>query len=111
MKERFSWLPDVGASIDEEPNVRSTPFGDNYELREPIGINTIKQKWTLTFTLSEIEATQARNFLKARNGSESFIWKTPESEDRLFICKKWRVSRDIPNYVLTAEFEEVFDND
>lgn len=122
------WHPIWGSSIDLEPNINVTQFGDGYELRTADGINTQKEKWSLTFegTRDEIEAID--RFLRAKGGLYSFNWVTPdhfyghprdswndtgtiltESHKIRVVCRSWSRTRNAGYQQLTCTFEQVFE--
>lgn len=128
--ESFStdWHPTIGSSIDIEPSVNVTQFGDGYELRTVTGINSQKQKWSLTFEGSYDYINAIEAFLRARGGVEAFTWVTPDHhignrEDRwdntgtileekhqiVVVCRKWSRTRNQGYQQLTCTFEQVFE--
>ena len=87
-------------------------LGDGYTHRGGDGINTIKQKWAMSWNcLDQTNADILVAFFEDREGYIFFYW-TPfrESTPRKFICKRWSESFSGNSKTeLTAEFEEVFD--
>ncbi|UBM12754.1 phage tail protein [Cupriavidus metallidurans] len=108
-RQTFTWFPDVGSDNDAEPRVSTIAFGDGYESRVRLGINTLPQKWTLKFTRAPGEGNAIAAFLRARGGFESFIWITPERERGFYVCRKWKVSRPMGLVVVSCVFEQVFE--
>ena len=41
----FSYTASIGASVSYSPKVRTTQFGDGYELRLAYGLNTRAEVW------------------------------------------------------------------
>ena len=108
----FTWTPDFGAAKELRPRITTTKFGDGYENRVAVGLNTNPQTWMLTFsnrTVAEID--EIDDFLEARGGSESFDWTPPRADDAIKVkCEQWQRSLQSSAFdTLTANFEEVFE--
>jgi len=103
----FTWQPEYGAQLSEEPKVNVTKFGDGYEVRAPEGINSNLQKWNLQFTASSASTPAILTFLRARNAVEAFNWTTPLNEEKVFVARKWKLTRREGHQVLSVDFEEV----
>ena len=109
-KPVFTWSPDLGAQRSVKPNVMQTKFGDGYELRVPIGINSKPKTWGVTFTRDVITASAILDFLDARGGSEAFTWVDPMNVNSTYVCREWSSSQSDPGiYVVSATFEQVFE--
>ena len=67
------------------PQLGLPAFGDGYEQRVPIGLNSDQRRWEVVFanrpnaTADAIEA-----FLRARGAVQSFNWTPPHGEERTF---------------------------
>lgn len=120
--ETFTWHPAIGNSVDIEPKVNVTSFGDGYELRAVDGINNQKQVWSLTFEGTRTDMEAIAKFLKARGAHEAFRWVTPDHvighEDDLYnvesheitvVCRKWSRTRNTGWQQITCTFEQVFE--
>lgn len=111
----FTSPPDFGYSIEKEPRVLRSAFGDGYEQRLADGINTAPRSFSLSFasrTQSERDTIIA--FIEARYTStgvvESFDWTPPVGSAGKFVCRKWTESqRYYGIYDIAATFEEVFE--
>lgn len=107
----FTYAPDFGAAKSQQPKVTSVRFGDSYEQRVAIGLNTNPQTWSLSFSMrDDTEAEAIDAFLVARGGAESFDWTPPGGTAGKYICREW--SKTIERYNLNtiqAKFEQVFD--
>lgn len=90
----FTWFPDASVSVETEPVVRAAKFGDGYEQRVPDGINTMPEKWDLTFTGTREEIDPIAAFLRTHKGSLAFDWTTPDEMTGRFICRSWRKTRE-----------------
>lgn len=105
----FTWFPDASVRMQVEPRVASARFGDGYEQRAPMGINTMPQTWSLTFTGSINEVGQIEAFLREHMGVYAFDWTTPDGEAGRFVCRSWNKSRERGVKVsLSADFEQVY---
>lgn len=106
----FTWLPDMGASMNVEPNIDGAKYGDGYEQRVGLSINSQAKKWSVTFTKSAFEASAILAFLSARNAADSFNWTDPMDSLGTYVCKKWQHRQINPGiYQVTGDFEQVFE--
>jgi phage-related protein len=108
-KPIFGWFPDVESEMSVKPNVNSTKFGDSYEARVATGINSMPQKWSLTFSRDRTTILAALAFLKARAGVESFTWTSPHQEEGTYVCREWKTRQKRGVMELTCNFEQVFE--
>lgn len=115
MPEVFRWTPQRSYSVSSEPNVSVIKLGDGYEQRQTKGINPLLDSYTLVFKGTSAGCGDAGNvaiqvdaFLRARCAVEAFYW-TPSTDGvrRLFICRKWSMTKDGSVYTLNATFEQV----
>lgn len=109
MRETFTWLPEFESNLSEKPNVNVTKFGDGYEQRTPIGINSRAQKWSVQFTESNVAFSEVLAFVRERNAVESFDWTNPLQEQGVYVCREWRLQRKQGVNVLSMDFEQVFE--
>jgi phage-related protein len=108
-RQTFTWMPEWESSMEQQPTVNVTKFGDGYETRVPTGINNNAQKWNLQFSTSNQTSQDALAFVRARNAVESFYWTNPLSETGVYVCRSWRVQRKQGVNVLSFTFEQVFE--
>lgn len=109
MPEIFTWRPDSRAAPDFQQRTRSAKFGDGYAQEAADGLNTETQDWPLTFTGSKARIVEILNFLRARQGYQSFYWNTPFGEQLLFKCKSYKPAHvGGTAWQLTATFEQSF---
>lgn len=105
----FTWLPDYQPTVEIEPRVKTSRFGDGYEQRVEDGINTQPKAWHLTFGVrSRAEAVAIRAFLRA-HASTSFDWADPDGETLRYVCRSH--SHQINghnNEIISAVFRQVF---
>lgn len=102
-------MPDLGSALDQKPHVQATKFGDGYEVRTVMGINSNPESWSLVFSLSPTNTVAALTFLKARNAVESFYWQSPYNVTSIFVCREWKTDSKGGFYTLTCTFEQVFE--
>lgn len=103
--------PDFPLSYTLTPSVRATKFGDGYEQRQGLGINTQAKMWDITFTnATRTEADYITNFFEARAGVEAFTWTDPEGVTATYKCASWQRSMVAFNtYVISCKFEQRFE--
>lgn len=110
MPKTFTWFPDASFQKRVDPKVRLARFGDGYEQRIRDGINTMPQKWSLTFTGSRNEIDPIDAFLTEHGGADYFLWTTPDQVQGKYVCRSWTKKRERSVKVsIDAEFEQVFD--
>ncbi len=115
MPEVFTWTPQRSYSVSSEPNVSVIKLGDNYEQRQVKGINSLLDSYTLVFKGTSAGCGDAGNvaiqveaFLRARGAVEAFYWSpSMDGVQRLFVCRRWSVTKDGPVCTLNATFEQV----
>lgn len=106
----FSWLPDLGAERSDEPLVTVTKFGDGYESRLPIGVNSQPVKWSLTFTSALSTVSQIKAFLKEMAATTAFKWTSPDGDEGMFVSRSWKTKQiGFGVLQLTTTFEQVFE--
>jgi phage-related protein len=103
----FSYTPAIGASGACKPTVESAKFGDGYEQRTALGINTQARQWNLKFTT---HVNEVLAFLEARGGTASFDWTDPLGRAGKFICREWTINHSGATvFDVTGKFEQVFE--
>lgn len=108
-RQTFIWNPDRGSALASKPSVQATKFGDGYEARIPVGINSNAEVWSLSFSLSLPNSLEAHDFLKARNATESFIWVNPHGKTNYYVCREWKITGNGGFRMLSCDFEQVFE--
>lgn len=104
--------PSPGTEIAPEVKVLAADFGDGYRQRAADGLNNIRDTFAFAWeALPAADADAIVAFLKARLGTEAFLYTPPgESAPRKFTCTKWARKRVRFSYhQITATFVEVFD--
>lgn len=110
METKFTYSPDLGAKLTEQPFVQVTKFGDGYEVRTPYLINTRPKNWALTFTSQLERHKEILNFLREHNAVYTFEWVDPEGEQAKWICRNWESAQEeFGVYKIMATFEQVFE--
>ena len=109
-------LPDIklsyGVSKDIAPRVLMANLGDGYKQRAVDGINSMPEKWELTWeNISDTDADTLDNFFTTYAGADSFDWTAPRaSSSSKYICSGWkRTISYFQNDTITATFEQVWD--
>lgn len=108
----FKWLPDLGATPTYQPLVTTVNFGDGYEVRVSESLNRTKRAWDVTFSRPLDEIREINQFLLARGGKEPFRWDGTIGETGAYVCRSWTgPSQQYKGvYVISAQFEEVFES-
>ena len=104
--------PVYNTSINARPKVNILSFGDGVEQRLTEGLNQNPLSVSLTFELSQADATTAITFLNSRvEDGASFDYTLPsETSSRKFVCTSFPRSIPFLNRVtLTCTFREVFE--
>ena len=109
MPNEFTWFPDTGHSLSEEPKVEVIRFGDGYEARVQKGMNANPEKWSLQFSKTRVEAGLILDFLRQCGATKPFTWKNPLSKTNTYICRNWKTSIDKGLVQITCDFEQVFE--
>jgi phage-related protein len=108
--DTFNYQPTYSARLDEEPRILSSKFGDGYEQRAGDGINTIVQRWSVTFIRAYAEIDTIIGLFRGWDGRTPFLWTPPRGSGALqFICKKWSRGFGRKADTLEATFEQNFD--
>ena len=107
----FTYVPDYGSSVSYKPSVTKAGFGDGYEQRVAIGINSVKRVWQVQFNnRTTADSDAIISFLQSLSGVTSFSWTPPTGVDGKFKCLDWSSSANgYSTWNLSATFEEVFE--
>lgn len=106
------WVESAGATLEEEPAIRSVQFGDGYEQRSPDGINFMRQVWTIPFDeVDDAVADDMVQFLRDQKGYLAFNYVPLRSTTAIkVVCKQWSRSHTGPGTSsLRATFRQVFE--
>jgi len=108
----WTWDPLYAPSLDEEPKLLITGFGDGYQQRLGDGINNIRQNWALEFHGNDTDAQAMLDFLRtAGSTGASFDWIPPRASASIkVICRRWRrqvISKNANR--VSATFEQAFE--
>jgi len=109
-RQLFTWNADLGAKRSAKPAVQVNKFGDGYEQRTRLGINSKPEVWSVVFTRNRAEITPILEFLEDRGGYESFDWKTPLDQTKTFVCREWQfVQVEQGIFAISCDFVQVFE--
>jgi phage-related protein len=90
------------------PNVQQIKFGDGYEARLALGLNTKLARWDVSFTKTAQDAVTILNFLKARGAVEAFAWTDPLNRAGVYVCREWSsLQESFGIYTIRGVFEEI----
>jgi len=109
----FTWAPSFGSPEASQPRVRKSEFGDGYEQRVAMGLNSDPKIWDLRFdNRTDAERNEIRAFLEAHAGVTSFAWTTLYGQaGRSWVCEEWNIDpTHANNNQITAKFRQVFDS-
>lgn len=107
----FAWIATYGSRQTTKPRVEVVKFGDGYESRTPIGLNSLPRSWDLTFENRPNSTADAiEDFLKDRGAVEAFNWVPPYGAAGRWVCREWSSTPTSQNTrSVTCTFEEVFE--
>lgn len=110
-KQTFTWMPIFDSEKTTEPTVSVVQFGEGYELRQAIGLNSIKPEWSLTFENVPAEILKIEKFLEARGGVEAFYFKNPDDKTQTLtvVCSRWSKVRHTGYHTLQCAFRRVYE--
>lgn len=113
MAEMFAWAESASTSLEEQPAVRKTAFGDGYQQRAPDGLNHITQVWNVRFDeVGQAAGDAIIAFFRSHGGWKRFDWPPMWSSTPIgVICTRWsRTATDEPGISsINARFEQVFE--
>lgn len=114
MADTFDVSISYGCQNQMRPRTKSVAFGDGYELRIGDGLNTMAQKWTLSFNVMPLDmAEYIEWFFKKQGGIRWFWWVPPRQTQPIkVICKEWTrgpVEGSRHHDFISATFQQVFD--
>lgn len=101
---------DSGMDVEWEPKLLTNQFGDGYRQEMGDGINNDQEPYSPEWTNAKYdEAMYIINFIKARKGTEPFLWQpNGESVTKVFKCKRmnrrWKSGKRCD---ISCVFEEV----
>lgn len=110
MSYAFAWVPSYGSAVTTKPTVNSTKFGDGYEARIAIGLNSTPRQWQVSFSRPNATADAIEAFFVARGAVQSFDWVPPHGGAGKWVCREWSAQKTGPlTRSVTATFDEVFE--
>ena len=109
----FDWVESSGSTLELQPRVIVTQFGDGYEQRADDGLNPVKQVWSLVFDGVEVSiADEIQQFLQPGLARVVFDWTPPRGSTALkWKCTSFRraLGATVGEHDLSATFEQVFE--
>lgn len=109
MTTTFTWTPRIEPLGTVTLRVLKAQFGDGYQQTAADGINNESQSWPLQFRGKAAKITPIRDFLRARQGYQSFFWTPPLGVQGFYKCTSWTLKpMGAGIYELAATFEQVF---
>lgn len=108
-RQTFNWYPDFESEKTVKPKVGILQFGDDYEQRQGVGLNRIKEEWSVTFTRPHEVINQIDDFLTDKHGVESFWWTNPRGKQIIVVCDSHSVKRYRGHHILTAIFRQIYE--
>lgn len=107
----FTWIASYGSALTVKPSVTAIKFGDGYEQRTAVGINSQPRHWRLEFTNKPLPVEDALEaFLSDHAALQAFDWPPPHGAAGKFVCREWSVQPTSPKYrSISCTFEEVFE--
>jgi len=108
-RETFLWHPEWDENLQQAPNVVVSKFGDGYEQRAAVGINSNPESWSLQFSLSNSDGAAALAFVKSHGAVTAFLWANPLGVTNLYVCRKWELTNKKGLRVMKLTFEQVFE--
>jgi phage-related protein len=109
MTTTFIWTPRIDPVGTVSLRVLKAQFGDGYQQTAADGINNETQSWPLQFRGKAAFITPIRDFLRARQGYQSFFWTPPLGVQGYYKCTGWTLKpMGAGNYEIAATFEQAF---
>ncbi len=107
------FIPTVGVGYTKTFRHLSAGFGEGYEQISSDGLNSVRDKWPLSWKNTPLATiTTIKNFLNLRGANEAFLWTPPtgtEIKVRMRGGYKETFSKTLNVSTLTTTFEQVFD--
>jgi phage-related protein len=107
--QTFTWAPLVQPVGTITYRVLKAQFGDGYAQTGADGINNETQSWPLVFRGLDSKISAIRDFIRARQGYQSFFWTPPLGVQGYYKCTGHTI-RPLGGgkSELTATFEQSF---
>lgn len=103
----FRWIPS-SLAVNEAPTVQVIAYGDGYEARMALGINTNLPTYTLSFTEANTEVVaQMCAFLRGKNALERFRLLTADGVEVEVVARSWSARYGDGVGELTVELKQV----
>lgn len=110
-------VPDRSMARRTTPKVLLASFGDGYEQRTPLGINSIGEEYTVTFkTRTKADIDDISTFLDSQKGANNFSFTIPDTngvgnETTIkVVCSDYSKTWEYDNfYTLEATLRRVYE--
>lgn len=102
--------PDHGATLNLEPRVRTTSFGDGYNQEVPDGINDLVEKWDVSFSNRQKSIIDSIDTFFRENRGVAFDWSNPDGVIIKVKCRAWsKTVNHSMDSSMTATFVQDFE--
>ncbi len=109
----FDWAESPGTSLELQPRVVATQFGDGYEQSADDGLNPVRQVWNVVINGADAaKAMEIQNFIAPGMGRARFDWTPPGATAPLrFKCTQFTrtLGNEVREVNLQMRFEQVFE--
>jgi phage-related protein len=110
-------IPDRSMARRNKPRVLLAQFGDGYEQRLPLGINSLQEEYSVTFkTRPKADIDDMTAFFDTAKGANNFTFTIPDTnaggnEKAIkVVCDAYSMSFEYDNYyTLEAIFRRVYE--
>lgn len=107
--ETFTWLVDVGSSVEPEFRLKTAQMGNGYEQTVGDGLNTVIERWNVNMFGDIVNIGPAYRFLVQHAGHRSFLWTTPLGDEIKVKATDVKMpSNGASTYTLSATFTQSF---
>ena len=106
MTETFAYPVTTDSSGGGDFSVATAKFGDNYQQRAAMGLNSDVQTWNVVFTGTKSEALEVLTFIRDHQGAVPFYWTPPLSDQGAYVCVGYKPSQTGIRYRLSLQFQQ-----
>jgi phage-related protein len=103
--------PDWGLTDEPKADVNEVSLGDGYVIRQPKGINSVRDSWSPEWSGLEVAVARSTfTWLRNRLGVTPFLWIHPVTGKEVkVICRGVRLGyNEFNDEILSASFEQDF---
>lgn len=106
--EKFNYVIEVGASMEEVFHTNRLKFGDGYEQSTAVGLKNQREVWSVYRTTRKPLAMEILGFLNRHKEVNTFLWDNPFGEE--ILVKATDIKLTGPdgggNYKVSARFTQ-----